>query len=505
MKTLKVFVILFLITVLSMDIAMADPPINSDRPEGMTFVNIPAGTFEMGDHFGTGEEHERPVHTVSVNAFRLSKYEVTNAQYAEYLNSAMAEGLIKVTDGVVFTSTDDMDQPYFHTSNVRKISQILFSNGTFTVRSRNGFNMADHPVVAITWFGAKAFCDYYGYRLPTEAEWEYAARGGFHSPYCMYPWGSNSIDLNQTNYNGANPLGLDNPKTTPVGFYPEYGYGLCDMAGNVIEWCHDWWDENYYAGSLQKDPKGPSNGATRVLRGGCWFLTADFSRVTSRGTRAADWSCPAGVNGFRPAMDIATELIAHWALDEEEGIVAEDSAGGSDAYLIGDPIWQPADGIVDGAILLDGVDDCAVTMFFPNLAGWPFSIVAWIKGGAPGQVVLSQIDTANWICTDQTGGVLMTELKSADQYGSLLTSEAIITDGYWHQIGVIWDGSYRTLYVDGVVVAKDTQNDLEISDNDLYFGTGKIMEPGTFFTGLIDDIRIYSRSLNAEEIAELAK
>ena len=217
------------------------------------------------------------------------------------------------------------------------------------------------------------------------------------------------------------------------------------------------------------------------------------------------WSCPAGVNGFRPAMDITTELIAHWALDETEGFVAEDSAGGSDAYLIGDPIWQPAGGIVDGAILLDGVDDCAVTMFFPNLAGWPFSIVAWIKGGAPGQVVLSQIDTANWICTDQTEGALMTELKSADQYSNLLTSEAIITDGYWHQVGVIWDGSYRTLYVDGVVVAEDTQDDLEISDNDLYFGTGKIMEPDTFFAGLIDDIRIYSRSLNAEEIAELAK
>lgn len=209
MKTLKIIIILILIAGISGGVAYADPPGNFDEPEGMTFINIPAGTFEMGDHFGIGEDHERPVHTVSVSAFLLSKYEVTNAQYAEYLNLAMAEGLIKVTDGVVFASTGVMDQPYFHTSNVRRISQILFSNGTFTVRSRNGFSMADHPVVAITWYGAKAFCDYYGYRLPTEAEWEYAARGGFHSPHCMYPWGGNTIDLHLTNYNDANPLGLE--------------------------------------------------------------------------------------------------------------------------------------------------------------------------------------------------------------------------------------------------------------------------------------------------------
>jgi len=188
-------------------------------------------------------------------------------------------------------------------------------------------------------------------------------------------------------------------------------------------------------------------------------------------------------------------LVAHWALDETEGIIAQDSAGENDAYIIGDPLWQPTGGIVNGAIQLDGVDDCAVTGSIPNFAEGPLSVITWIKGGAPGQVILSQMGVASWLCTDPSGGTLMTELKSAGQDGTSLGSEVVITDGDWHRVGFVWDGFYRTLYVDGVSVAGDTQDGLEGSENGLYIGTGKAMQSGTYFFDLIDDVRIYKRAI----------
>ena len=187
-------------------------------------------------------------------------------------------------------------------------------------------------------------------------------------------------------------------------------------------------------------------------------------------------------------------LIAHWALDEAEGIITQDNAGENDAYIIGDPIWLPDGGMVDGAILLDGVDDSLIAGPVLNPAHSPFSVLAWVNGGAPGQVVVSQQFAANWLTVDAEGN-LMTELQGTVPSASPLQSQTIITDGLWHRIGFVWDGSNRTLYVDGIVVAEDTQANLEGSDNGLYIGTGKNMEPGTYWSGLIDDIRIYDRAV----------
>ena len=191
-------------------------------------------------------------------------------------------------------------------------------------------------------------------------------------------------------------------------------------------------------------------------------------------------------------------LVAYWKLDETEGMVVTDSVGDNEGYALGNPIWQPESGIVNGALQLDGVDDCVVTGSapIPEPEKGSYSIIAWIKGGAPSQVVLSQMGKANWLCTDPSGGTLMTELTIAGQGGRSLGSEAVITDGNWHRIGFVWDGSYRRLYVDGVVVAEDLQDNLDISSNGLYFGTGKTMERGTFWAGLIDDVRIYNRAVN---------
>jgi len=188
-------------------------------------------------------------------------------------------------------------------------------------------------------------------------------------------------------------------------------------------------------------------------------------------------------------------LIAHWALDEIEGDIASDSANDNDGTVYGDPAWQPEGGMVDGALQLDGIDDYVSTPFVLNPAYGRFSVFVWIKGGAPGQAVLSQAGGANWLCADPSDGNLMTELKGTGRGAAILLSQTVITDGNWHRIGLVWDGSHRTLYVDGVAVAEDTQTNLEASENGLYIGTGKVMEPGSFWSGLIDDVRIYNRAV----------
>jgi N-acetylneuraminic acid mutarotase len=191
-------------------------------------------------------------------------------------------------------------------------------------------------------------------------------------------------------------------------------------------------------------------------------------------------------------------LVAHWALDETEGDIAYDSAGVNDAVVIGGSEWQPDGGHADGAFQLDGIDDYAVADPALNPADGPFSVFVWIKGGAPGQVILSQANGANWLGADSDFGCIMTELipPAVGRFvPQPLKSESVITDGQWHRIGFVWDGASRALYVDDILVIEDTQTNLQGSDAGLYIGTGKDMEPGTYFSGLIDDIRIYNRAV----------
>jgi N-acetylneuraminic acid mutarotase len=194
------------------------------------------------------------------------------------------------------------------------------------------------------------------------------------------------------------------------------------------------------------------------------------------------------------AEHMSPEPFAHWKLDETEGMFAVDSAGDNDAVVFGGASWRPGGGQLDGALELNGIDACVLTNKILNPAHGPFSISAWVKGGAPEQVVVSQQSAANWLVMDAEGK-LITELKSSDQLAGPLCSETIITNGQWHRIGLVWDGLHRTLYVDGVAVAEDTQPGLEGSQMGLYIGVDKNYAPGTFFSGLIDDIRIYNRAV----------
>jgi hypothetical protein len=123
----------------------------------------------------------------------------------------------------------------------------------------------------------------------------------------------------------------------------------------------------------------------------------------------------------------------------------------------------------------------------------PFSVIAWIKDGAAGQAIISETGETDWLSLDPQAGCFMTELTEDGRSGGPLLSEAIITDGNWHRIGFVWDGSNRILYVDGVVVAQDTQNSLKSSGSGLYIGCGDPTQPSSFFSGMIDDVRIYNR------------
>jgi hypothetical protein len=186
-------------------------------------------------------------------------------------------------------------------------------------------------------------------------------------------------------------------------------------------------------------------------------------------------------------------LIAHWAFDETEGGAPRDSASGSEAIVNGGANWQPAGGKVGGALQFDGTNDSVTTGFVLSPAQGPFSVFAWLKGGAPGQVIVSQAGGANWLMVATAKGELMTELKQPGSRGKSLTSSAAITDGAWHRVGFVWDGTNRVLYMDDVEVATSTQAGLIDGTGGLNIGTGSTLAPGTFWSGLIDDVRIYNR------------
>ena len=233
-------------------------PSADNIPDGM--VRIPAGEFEMGSN--KEGANERPVHTVYLDTFYMDVYEITNAQYKAFVDA----------------------NPEWQKENIPE----EFHDGVY-LRLWNGNTYpegkANHPVVYVSWYAAMAYAEWVGKRLPTEAEWEKAARGGLIGN--AYPWGD-TIDPTQANY--ARHFNT----SIAIGQYPPNGYGLYDMAGNVSEWCLDEYDPDFYATSAHKNPF--SNGTreevinnfkvikqkNRVLRGGCWSDNGLFLRVAYR-------------------------------------------------------------------------------------------------------------------------------------------------------------------------------------------------------------------------------
>lgn len=205
-------------------------------------------------------------------------------------------------------------------------------------------------------------------------------------------------------------------------------------------------------------------------------------------------------------------MEAHWTFDETEGPTAHDSAGDHNGTLDSNPQWQPSMGRQGGALQFDGMDDFVLAPFVVNPGPRAFSVFAWVKGGAPGQVVLSQAGGMNWLLADHAAGGLRTDLTAPSTsgrggivIGPSLVGSRPITDGQWHSIGLVWDTTNRILYVDGHEVARDKISTIESAGGDLHIGAGAKLEADSFFAGLIDDVRIFKRAISAPEISSLAQ
>jgi formylglycine-generating enzyme required for sulfatase activity len=241
---------------------------------GGDMVLISEGTFQMGSN--EGEADERPVHTVYLASFYMDRYLVTNADYAGFLN--------------VFGNQEEGGKKWLdHEGPLSSwLCKIQKKNGRFL--AKRGYE--NHPVVKVSWYGARAYALWQGKRLPTEAEWEKAARGGLEGQ--RYVYGS-TLDPRLAN------VGLSRA-TMPVGCYPSNGFGLYNMVASVWQWCSDWYDPEYYGHSPSRDPQGPESGSAKVLRGGSWFHKESW-RVANR---LADHPLSRDfcfVTGFRCAKD----------------------------------------------------------------------------------------------------------------------------------------------------------------------------------------------------------
>jgi lysophospholipase L1-like esterase len=194
-------------------------------------------------------------------------------------------------------------------------------------------------------------------------------------------------------------------------------------------------------------------------------------------------------------------LVAHWRFDETQGEIASERPGRFDGTVHGQARWRPGAGVFGGALELDGVDDHVSTDNILNPNEGPFTLFAWVRGGQPGAVIVSQPDEHGfgqiWLALDPSTGGLMTGLTDGGRNGRPLVSAASVADGNWHRVQLVWNGSQRFLRVDGQEVAGDTRmlGKLPFTNADFHFGAGQNLEANRFWAGLIDEIRIYGRAV----------
>jgi sulfatase modifying factor 1 len=277
-------------------------------------VAIHGGQFDMGDAFGEGypADGETPVHRVAVSDCWIDETAVTNASFAAfvratgYVTDAEQLGVSAVFHLAAPESADILHRldaaPWWLA--VRGASWRRPEGGGSSVDAR-----PNHPVVHVSWNDATAYCQWAGKRLPTEAEWEYAARGGLTGR--RFPWGDELVpggrwrcNIWQGRFPDVNTVEDGYLTTAPVKSFRPNGYGLWNSAGNVWEWCADWFSPEYYATSPAQDPKGPATGTSRIMRGGSYLCHESYChryRVAARSSNTPE-SASANV-GFRCAND----------------------------------------------------------------------------------------------------------------------------------------------------------------------------------------------------------
>jgi formylglycine-generating enzyme required for sulfatase activity len=287
-------------------------------------VSLAGGEFMMGTDSADGypRDGEGPVHRVRLSPFQIDPHAVTNDRFA-----AFAEATGHVTDAeryrwsFVFGGLlpDDFEDTrgVAHAPWWRQVLGAQWRHPEGPQSDLDG--RGDHPVVHVSWNDAQAFCAWSGTRLPSEAEWEYAARGGTagqHFPWGheLEPGGQHRMNVFQGTFPNENTRADGYAGTAPVDSFPPNGYGLHNLTGNVWEWCADWFDPGYYAVSPVDDPPGPKTGTHRVMRGGSYLCHASYCnryRVDARSANAPDSST--GNLGFRvcasqsPGVDDAAE------------------------------------------------------------------------------------------------------------------------------------------------------------------------------------------------------
>lgn len=229
--------------------------------QGVPMAYVPAGVFVMGND--RGQPDEQPVHSVYVDAFYIDKYEVTNRYYDACVKA-------KVCQPVKKKSSATRSNYYDHRRYIR------------------------FPVIFVDWNMAQTYCEWRGARLPTEAEWEKAARGGTN---VIYPWGGDP-DCNLANYGGC----LGDTSSGTIYDLGQSRYGVYNMAGNVWEWVSDWYAADYYRPTHQDNPQGPDTGDEKVLRGGSWKDNSAEMRSVNRESRPPSYA--SNTIGFRCAKDV---------------------------------------------------------------------------------------------------------------------------------------------------------------------------------------------------------
>jgi formylglycine-generating enzyme len=238
----------------------------SDRTLGK-MVSIPGGAFRMGND-ASARPAERPAHEAVVEEFLMDEHEVTNRQFAEFVRQT---GYVTKAEERRYSQVYDLKK--------RQWGKCLGADWRHPGGPETTLDgKDDYPVVHVSWFDAQAYCHWSGKRLPTEAEWEYAARSGLRD--ADYPWGREETPdgrhmANYWQHNRDEPA--DGFLTlAPVKSFPPNRFGIFDMSGNIWEWCGDWYADDYYAQSPRENPPGPSEGRNRVIRGGSWLCPENF-------------------------------------------------------------------------------------------------------------------------------------------------------------------------------------------------------------------------------------
>jgi len=279
-----------------------------------TTVTVPAGRYRMGDEseWSYPGDGEGPVHDVELPGFRIDRYAVTNAQFSAFVDAtgrqtdAERYGWSFVFGGLL----PDEFPPTRGVEGAPWWRQVMGADWRHPEGPHSDVaDRSDHPVVHVSWGDAVAYCAWSGTRLPTEAEWEVAARGGLEGQ--PFPWGDelepggrHRMNVFQGEFPGGNTASDGYVGTAPVDAFPVNGYGLANMTGNVWEWCADWLDVDYYATGPVVSPAGPNTGSYRVQRGGSYLCHASYCRryrVSARFGSAPDSST--GNVGFRVAAD----------------------------------------------------------------------------------------------------------------------------------------------------------------------------------------------------------